>query len=240
MKKLLAGSLFLALLGVAPFTLPEAHAQIVVRVGIAPPAPRVEYRTVAPSPRHIWVGGHWGWQGGRHVWSPGIWQVPPRPGNAWIPARWVNIGGQWEYQPGRWGGPGAVVVAPPVYAPPAQPVYAQPVYTQPAQPVYAQPAQPVYTQPAQPVYAQPDYGPDESYVVESAPPPPQQEMIPMAPSPQHVWVQGHWRWDPRMRRHAWYPGRYIIRQSGMVWVPAGWRQHGWRHQYVPGHWRRAY
>lgn len=51
-----------------------------------PPPPRVEYRTVAPSAAHIWVGGNWFWGGSRYDWRPGYWaapgyrQPPPRPG----------------------------------------------------------------------------------------------------------------------------------------------------------------
>lgn len=41
-----------------------------------PPPPRVEYRTVAPSPSHIWVGGDWFWAGSRYDWRPGRWAAP--------------------------------------------------------------------------------------------------------------------------------------------------------------------
>lgn len=50
-----------------------------------PPAPRVEYRTVAPSPHHVWEGGDWLWGGSRYDWRPGRWAspgyrpVPPPP-----------------------------------------------------------------------------------------------------------------------------------------------------------------
>jgi hypothetical protein len=34
----------------------------------------VEQITVAPSPRHYWVPGHWVWHtDGRWVWVPGRW-----------------------------------------------------------------------------------------------------------------------------------------------------------------------
>lgn len=49
-----------------------------------PPPPRVEYRTVAPSPSYVWVGGDWLWSGSRYDWHPGRWAPPgyrpmPRP-----------------------------------------------------------------------------------------------------------------------------------------------------------------
>jgi hypothetical protein len=62
-------------------------------------------------------------------------------------------------------------------------------------------------------------------------------MIPVAPSPQHVWIAGHWRWDPMVRRHVWLAGRYDLGRPGMRWMPAHWVQRGWRWRYVPGHWR---
>src|SRR6185369_3995170 len=45
------------------------------RLRIAPPAPRVEVRVARPSPRHVWINGYWGWEGGRHVWFPGRWDL---------------------------------------------------------------------------------------------------------------------------------------------------------------------
>ena len=50
-----------------------------------PPPPRVEYRTVAPAPNYIWIGGDWFWTGNRYDWRPGRWAppgyhyVPPPP-----------------------------------------------------------------------------------------------------------------------------------------------------------------
>jgi hypothetical protein len=46
--------------------------------GVVPPmpAPVVEVRPVAPSPKHVWVRGQWGWEGTRWNWHPGIWFRP--------------------------------------------------------------------------------------------------------------------------------------------------------------------
>lgn len=41
-----------------------------------PPPPRVEYRSRAPSPHHVWMGGNWMWNGGRYDWRPGYWAGP--------------------------------------------------------------------------------------------------------------------------------------------------------------------
>src|SRR6185503_16729282 len=48
-----------------------------VRIGVAPPRPRYEVRTRAPSPRHVWRAGYWGWRNGAHYWVAGSWILPP-------------------------------------------------------------------------------------------------------------------------------------------------------------------
>ena len=73
-----------------------------VYVPDAPPAPQAEVVGVAPYPGAVWIGGYWGWSGGRHVWSPGRWEHP-RPGYTWEPHRWerrdrgyVMVRGGWR------------------------------------------------------------------------------------------------------------------------------------------------
>jgi hypothetical protein len=250
MHRLFSGSVLALVLATATLAPRSAGAQFPIRINVAPPAPQVEVVPVTPSPRHVWIPGHWQWRPPirRHVWVPGHFAVRPAINRVWIPAQWVNEGGFWVFRPGRWGmAPAApVMVQPvppqPVYAQP-QPVYAQPqpVYAQP-QPVYAQP-QPVYAQP-QPVYAQPQpgYDPgvpaDQMIEIDAAPPPPQVEVVPVAPSASHVWIPGHWNWHPGHRRHVWVQGHYAMRQHGAVWQPAQWVRFGPRWRYVPGHWRR--
>src|SRR5580658_7439762 len=84
------------------------------RVGIAPPPMRVEVRPMQPSPRHFWIDGHWGWDGGRHAWMPGRWEMG-RDGYMWVGAHWENRDGFWHYHPGHW--------RPVGYGAPPQPVY---------------------------------------------------------------------------------------------------------------------
>jgi len=42
-----------------------------------PPPPRVEVRVAPPSPRAVWVPGHWKWNRRQHeyIWIPGYWRV---------------------------------------------------------------------------------------------------------------------------------------------------------------------
>lgn len=78
-----------------------ARAEIVVKVGPPPPPPR-EVITVRPGPRHIWIPGHYGWDGRKYVWARGYW-TPPPPGRAsWIPGRWDYRNGGHVWIEGRW------------------------------------------------------------------------------------------------------------------------------------------
>ncbi len=70
-------------------------------VMVAPPPPRIEVIGVAPYPGHIWIGGYWGWRGGRHDWVPGRWEAP-RHGHRWVPHRWEKSGPHWREHGGRW------------------------------------------------------------------------------------------------------------------------------------------
>src|SRR5262245_49867986 len=100
----------------------EARRDVVVRVRVpaptyrvrvAPPVVREEVRVAAPSPRHVWVGGYWRWNGRRHLWIAGHWAVPPRGYRVWIGPRWVPEGGVYVFHPGYWA-VDEVGVAPPV------------------------------------------------------------------------------------------------------------------------------
>lgn len=67
----------------------------------APPPPRVEVVTAAPSSEHFWVPGHWRWEGGAHVWVGGHWELS-RPGQVWVPAHWVFFEHRWHLRGGHW------------------------------------------------------------------------------------------------------------------------------------------
>jgi hypothetical protein len=76
----------------------QANAQV---VEVAPPTVRVEVAPRPPSPHHFWIGGYWGWHGGRHVWIGGRWERE-RPGYAWERAHWAREGRRWRFASGRW------------------------------------------------------------------------------------------------------------------------------------------
>ena len=70
-------------------------------VAVAPPRPVVEVVGVAPAPGYFWVGGYWGWVGGRHEWRPGYWEAP-RAGYRWVPHAWDHEERGWRTHEGHW------------------------------------------------------------------------------------------------------------------------------------------
>lgn len=74
--------------------------------------------------------------------------------------------------------------------------------------------------------------------VRIAPPAPKVVVVPPAPQPGHVWVEGYWRWDENDNDFLWEGGVWVAPPGGMnTWVPGHWRQgkKGW--VWVDGHWK---
>ncbi len=78
----------------------EARTRVVVRV--RPPAARVEVRVARPGPNHVWVGGHWRWNGRSYAWTSGRWVARPHAGAAWVPGHWTSRHGGWIWIEGHW------------------------------------------------------------------------------------------------------------------------------------------
>jgi hypothetical protein len=96
MKKTLA-------IGVLAVALVDSSAKALpVYVRIAPPAPVVETRVVAPGPGYVWVGGFHRWDGKAYAWVPGHWVVPPRPHAAWVPGHWAHSHHGYWWKEGHW------------------------------------------------------------------------------------------------------------------------------------------
>jgi hypothetical protein len=77
------------------------YGEAVAVADVPPPAPYAEVVPVAPFLGAVWLGGYWGWGGGRHHWVPGRWDRP-RAGYYWQPHRWQPIGGRWQLSGGGW------------------------------------------------------------------------------------------------------------------------------------------
>jgi hypothetical protein len=73
-----------------------------VYVKIAPPAPPVEVKVVAPGKGYLWIGGYQRWNGTAYVWMPGRWALAPHSGAVWVPGRWKNTTHGWVWKGGRW------------------------------------------------------------------------------------------------------------------------------------------
>ncbi|MEO8432790.1 MAG: hypothetical protein ABI592_14875 [Acidobacteriota bacterium] len=86
----------------APAAPASAAPRVYVRV--APPRPpvAVEVRPVAPSRRHVWVGGYQRWDGRSYVWVPGTWNLPPRRHAHWSAGHWRHGRSGWYWSDGRW------------------------------------------------------------------------------------------------------------------------------------------
>jgi hypothetical protein len=69
--------------GVAPA---PSHAGEVQFVQLLPTPPAPGEVPSRPSPRHVWVSGHWVWQGALagYVWVPGRWVLPQARASALV------------------------------------------------------------------------------------------------------------------------------------------------------------
>ena len=83
----------------------KANAQLVLSVGIAPPALPVYVQPPIPEPGYIWTPGYWAWNPDieDHYWVPGAWVLAPRPGLLWTPGYWGWSGGAYVWNVGYWG-----------------------------------------------------------------------------------------------------------------------------------------
>jgi hypothetical protein len=68
-----------------------------------------------------------------------------------------------------------------------------------------------------------------------APPAPQAEPVPVAPTTVAVWIAGFWQWDGAA--WVWVPGSWQLRPSARAtWRPPSWRPSGATFVLVPGAW----
>ncbi len=73
--------------------------------------------------------------------------------------------------------------------------------------------------------ARPRYATD---LVTVEPPPPQVEVVGVAPAPGYIWIGGYWGWVGG--RHEWIRGRWEAPRPGYAWEPHVWVREGvgWR------------
>ena len=86
-----------------------------------------------------------------------------------------------------------------------------------------------------PVYVQQSSPQAEVVVQDPAPPPPQVEVVTVAPDPSFVWIGGSWEWRGSW---VWAGGRWAPRpHPGAVWVHGHWGHHGHERVWVGAGWR---
>jgi hypothetical protein len=73
-------------------------------------------------------------------------------------------------------------------------------------------------------------------VASVAPPAPQNETIPPAPSPDSTWIPGYWNWSNG--QYVWVPGRYEAGRVGYRWVPQRWENVNGQWHMTSGAWVR--
>jgi hypothetical protein len=71
-------------------------------------------------------------------------------------------------------------------------------------------------------------------IVHTPPPMVRAETIPVAPSPSHYWIPGHWAWEGG--RYAWTGGHWTEARPGQVWIRARWVRAGNDWAFREGHW----
>lgn len=70
------------------------------------------------------------------------------------------------------------------------------------------------------------------------PPPPQQEVIVPSPSPQFVWIAGHW--DRTPDKWKWNPGTWVKPPFfNAYWSPGYWQHRGGKYVWEDAHWAAA-
>ena len=72
-------------------------------------------------------------------------------------------------------------------------------------------------------------------VVKDAPPAVREETRGTAPSPNHIWIAGLWKYDGG--KYVWLPGSWERPATeDMTWVPGAWLKTASGYEHVPGHW----
>lgn len=62
----------------------------------------------------------------------------------------------------------------------------------------------------------------------------------LRPSNRHIWVGGHWRYDPRLGRDVWVDGRWSLRRANHRWAPGRYRVFNGSRIWVDGCWTVVY
>jgi hypothetical protein len=61
-----------------------------------------------------------------------------------------------------------------------------------------------------------------------------------APSSRHIWVNGYWEYDRRLRREVWISGHWAVRRDYHRWQDGRYSVIGGVRVWVPGVWIRVF
>jgi len=82
---------------------------------------------------------------------------------------------------------------------------------------------------------EPGVAPGGEEIVTATPPPPQVEVVGIAPGPEFVWVPGCWEWHGHW---VWAGGRWAVGPHPHAhWIPGRWARRGHGHVWIHGYWR---
>ena len=56
------------------------------------------------------------------------------------------------------------------------------------------------------------------------------------PSQRHIWIEGQWKYNRRLRRDVWYDGYWVVKQRKHQWIPAHYDRHHGVRVWVSGCW----
>ncbi len=66
------------------------------------PAEPVYEQGVAPYPDGVWIGGEWGWSGGRYVYTRGHWEHGRGAGHDYVRGNWEHTSRGYRWHKGHW------------------------------------------------------------------------------------------------------------------------------------------
>jgi hypothetical protein len=67
-----------------------------------PPESAAEVVAVAPGPDHVFIRGHWEWNGSRYAWVHSRYLHRPRALAVWVEGHWQSSPRGWYWQEGAW------------------------------------------------------------------------------------------------------------------------------------------
>jgi hypothetical protein len=91
--------------------------------------------------------------------------------------------------------------------------------------------------PVRPDYVAVQGGDVDLAVTDVEPPPPQEEVVGVAPGPEYFWIGGVWFWEGG--HHVWHPGRWERNRAGYRYVPHHWDHEGNHWHLRGGNWVRG-